>query len=147
MHSPLTTGISFALLLAVVGGSFVYVTGNPIEIRGDPWFGFRGSPLSPALAEAAGLDRDQGFLVMIVEEDSPAEAAGLRGGDRVVQVEGRELIVGGDHIIDINGDPVTGEEEIRRVLDESEIGDTVSLVVLRAGETVRISVVLGEEPA
>ncbi|HKX81507.1 MAG TPA: PDZ domain-containing protein [Nitrososphaera sp.] len=147
MHSPLTTGISFALLLAVVGGSFVYVTGNPIEIRGDPWFGFRGSPLSPALAEAAGLDRDQGFLVMIVEEDSPAEAAGLRGGDRVVQVEGRELIVGGDLIIDINGDPVTGEEEIRRVLDESEIGDTVSLVVLRAGETVRISVVLGEEPA
>lgn len=147
MHSPLTTGISFALLLAVVGGSFIYVTGNPIEIRGDPWFGFRGSPLSPALAEAAGLDRDQGFLVMIVEEDSPAEAAGLRGGDRVVQVEGRELIVGGDLIIDINGDPVTGEEEIRRVLDESEIGDTVSLVVLRAGETVRISVVLGEEPA
>ena len=147
MHSPLTTGISFVLLLAVVGGSFVYVTGNPIEIRGDPWFGFRGSPLSPALAEAAGLDRDQGFLVMIVEEDSPAEVAGLRGGDRVVQVEGRELIVGGDLIIEINGDPVTGEEEFRRVLDESEIGDTVSLVVLRAGETVRISVVLGEEPA
>jgi S1-C subfamily serine protease len=147
VHSPITTGIAFAILIASVFGAFAYVAGDPIEILKDPWFGFRGSPLTPELAEAAGLAGQQGFLVMIVEDESPAEDAGLRGGNRLASVAGDEACLGGDLITAINGAPVIGVDEIRSVLDASEVGDTIDLRVVR-GENPpsNVSVRLGEDP-
>jgi 2-alkenal reductase len=147
MHSPVTTGISFAVLFGVVGAAFTYVSANPIEIIRPPWFGFEGSTLTPALAQAAGLEGRQGFLVMIVREGSPADAAGLRGGDRTAVVEGEQVILGGDLIIEINGNQVVGPEQIRQVLDTSEPGDTAELTILRGDQTLVIEVVLAELPA
>jgi S1-C subfamily serine protease len=144
MHSPVTTGISFAILIAGVGGAFAYVTANPVE---DPWFGFRGSPLTAELAEAAGLTGQQGFLIMIVEPDSPAEAAGLSGGNRLVAVAGDPACLGGDLIVEINGVSVVGVNEIREVLEASAVGDIVELRVLR-GESppMDVSVALANDP-
>lgn len=148
MHSPGTTMASFALLIAAVGGAFVYVAGSPvdIEILKEPWFGFRGSPLTPALAEASNLQGEQGFLVMVVEDGSPAAIAGLKGGERTAVVDNEEVILGGDLITEINGERVTGIEEIQNVLDASRVGDAVELAVLRGGQTVRMTVTLGENP-
>jgi S1-C subfamily serine protease len=145
MHSPVTTGISFALIIGAVGGAFAYVSGSPIEIIPDPWFGFSGSPLTPALAEAAGL-QGEGFLVMFVEEGSPADIAGLRDGDRTAVVEGEQVRLGGDLITAINGTPVTGAEQIRNVLETSRVGDTVNLTILRGNDRLNIEVVLEEFP-
>jgi S1-C subfamily serine protease len=144
MHSPVTTGISFAILIATVGGAFAYVAANPVE---DPWFGFRGSPLTAELAEAAGLIGRQGFLIMIVEPDSPAMAAGLMGGNRLVSVAGDPSCLGGDLVLEINGVPVTGVDEIGEVLEASKVGDTVQLRVLRGeGPPIDAAVTLANDP-
>jgi S1-C subfamily serine protease len=144
MHSPVTTGISFVILIGAVGGAFAYVTTNPVQ---DPWFGFRGSPLTTQLAEAAGLSGQQGFLIMIIEPDSPAMDAGLLGGNRLVSVVDRPACLGGDLILEINGVSIVGLDEIRDVLEDSKVGDTIELRVLR-GESAPfdVSVTLGNDP-
>ena len=102
MHSPVNTAISFVILIAIVAGAFSYVSATPLEIRKDPWFGFRGSPLTTDLAEAAGYTGQQGFLIMVVEEGSPAEEAGLMGGDTLATVAGDTACLGGDLILQIS---------------------------------------------
>lgn len=150
MHSPATTGVSFVLLIAAVGGAFAYVSANPLEIIretvGEPWFGFNGTALTPDIAEAAGLEGEQGVLVTVIGNPSPARDAGLRGGDQPAEVGGRPIMLGGDLITEIDGNPVTGREDIQRVLDNSQVGDTVVLTVLRDGEQRTIPIVLGERP-
>jgi serine protease Do len=146
MHSPITSGISFGILIAAVGGAFAYVTANPIEIVGDPWFGFRGSPLTPELAEAAGYQGQQGFLVMYVENDGPAREAGLRGGNTLVTIGRVPACIGGDLILEVNGIQPVGVAELEAVLETSVPGDSVNLRVLRGETTLNISVTLGEDP-
>jgi S1-C subfamily serine protease len=147
MHSPVTTGISFALIIGVVGVAFGYVAANPLEIvrtpTGTPWFGFDGRPLTPSLAQALGLDIEEGLLVTAVQNDGPADLAGLRGGTSTATVEGTELRIGGDIIIEVDGSRVTGTEEIRSVLERSQVGDTVNLTVIRGSERLNIPVTLG----
>ena len=147
MHSPVTTGISFALIIGVVGVAFGYVAANPLEIvrtpTGTPWFGFDGRPLTPSLAQALDLDVEEGLLVTVVQNDSPADLAGLRGGTSTATVEGNEIRIGGDIIIEIEGSRVTATEDIRTVLERSQVGDTVNLTVLRGSERLNIPVTLG----
>lgn len=150
VHSPLTTGISFALLIGAVGGAFAYVGGNPIEIVKPPWFGFRGSPLTPELTEAAGIDQQQGFLVMAVEDGSPADMAGLRGGNSYREITTQAGVLpaclGGDLITEINGDVITDITQIRDLVETSKPGDTVALTVFRDGAFRDLTVTLGEDP-
>lgn len=148
MHSPVTTGIAFVILIAIVVGAFSFVSANPLEIRKEPWFGFRGSPLTPELAEATGFVGQQGFLVMLVEDDGPARAAGLMGGNTLASVAGDPACLGGDLILQINGNQVISSEEIISVLEASEVGDRVDLRVMRGSDPpFNITVVLGENPS
>ena len=150
VHSPLTTGISFALLIGAVGGAFAYVSGDPVEIVKPPWFGFRGLPLTADLAELAKIDQQQGFLVMVVEDGSPADVAGLRGGYNYTEVSTSQgvlpLCLGGDLITAMNGDTVTDINQIRELRERSVPGDIVTLTVFRDGGSREISVTLGEDP-
>ena len=76
MHNPVTTAISFALLISVVGASFYYVYAtNPKE----PWLGIEGSNVTPRIAQTLGLQEPRGFLIFAVETTSPADVAGLKG--------------------------------------------------------------------
>ena len=47
--------------------------------------------LTPELAEAFGLDKPEGALVVKVAPGTPAEAAGLRQGDVILEVNGRKV--------------------------------------------------------
>jgi S1-C subfamily serine protease len=146
VHTLASTGAAFAILFATVGFSFFYVSSNPVTIAGDPWIGFRGTPLTPAIAEAIGTSEQTGFLVVLVYSDSPADSAGMRGGDRVVEVGGEQLCAGGDIIIELDGRPVTGTQEIQSALAAKSVGDTMDFTVLRGSVTFDIPVVLEESP-
>lgn len=142
MRGGIATGISLAILISVVGGSFGYLSAVP-----GPWFGFRGSPLTPDLADAADLATQQGFLVMVVEDGSPAKTAGLLGGNRLVEVDGFPACLGGDLITEINEVQVTGLDEIRNVLNTSKVGDSVRLTVVRGNDSpLDLTIILGEDP-
>jgi S1-C subfamily serine protease len=140
MHNPFNTAISFALLISVVGASFYYVDATDPK---EPWLGIEGSNVTPAIAQTLGLQQPRGFLIFAVETTSPADVAGLKGGDRVVTIEGRPVVLGGDVIIAIDNIEIQGAEDIEGLLATKTIGDSIGFTVIRANSTQDFNVVLG----
>ena len=140
MHNPVNTIISFALLISVVGASFYYVYATDAV---EPWLGIEGSDVTPAIAQTLGLQEPLGFLIFSVEPTSPAEAAGLKGGDRVVTIDGRPVVLGGDVIIAVNDISVQDAQDIEAQLLYKRIGDVVEFSVIRGSSTQDIEVELG----
>jgi S1-C subfamily serine protease len=56
-----------------------------------PWFGASLQPVTADLAESLGLDRPVGALIKEVRAKGPAASAGLKPGDVVVSVDGKEV--------------------------------------------------------
>ena len=81
-----------------------------------------------------------GVLVVGVQENSPAAAAGLRPTQRV----GRQIALG-DIIQQIDGKDVKSTNEVNAVLERHNPGDKVTLRILRDGQQVEVPVVLGAE--
>lgn len=149
MHSAVSTGVSFGILFAVVGLSFAYVSGDPVRIEEErrPWVGVeRIASVNAAIAEEMGLQEARGILIVTVAEDSPADKAGLRHGDRIVEIEGQPTRIGGDVIISIDDRQVDSKEEAEAVLAGKGIGDSVRFTVIRDGSTRDFNVVLEAEP-
>jgi S1-C subfamily serine protease len=89
---------------------------------------------------------DKGLLLVQLYEKSPADKAGLRGGDRMVIVGRYRLLIGGDIIISIDNNPVSVEEDIKRIISRKKIGDKVIVKVYRDGRQMDIPVTLTEKP-
>lgn len=77
------------------------------------------------LREAVGLPERDGLLVRGVEEGSPAERAGLRRGDLLVEAA---------------GSPVTDAEALHSILERLDEGATLALTVVRGTEDVAVTV-------
>jgi len=63
---------------------------------------------------------------------------GLQGGDRIVTLGAREIAVGGDIILSVDGIPVVSEdniEKIRNRLAGAPVGTPFKMSVLRAGKS------------
>jgi len=73
-------------------------------------------------------DGGQGAVVASVAEGSPAATAGLQEGDIVLEVDGQT---------------VTGQGALVAVIRDSQPGDSVTLSVERAGQTIELTAVLG----
>ncbi len=113
-----------------------------------PWLGIRGYTITPELVEALGLPVDRGALVGEVTPGGPAAKAGLRGGRRTVRVPGyvEPVQAGGDIIVGIDGNRVTGMDSLISYLDFTEAGQVVVLDVIRGTERLSIKVTLGQRP-
>ena len=140
MHNPVNTVISVAVLVSVVGASFYYVHATDAI---EPWLGIEGSNVTPAIAQTLGLQEPSGFLIFSVEPSSPAEVAGLRGGDRVVTIEGRPVVLGGDVIVAVDNIQIQDAEEVGAQLTQKSIGDVIEFTVIRGTSTQDIEVRLG----
>jgi S1-C subfamily serine protease len=117
-----------------------------------PWIGVQSIDLTPAVAEAFKQARvnvpDSGMLVVSVVSGSPAARAGVRGGTNSVVIGGTEVPVGGDVIVGVNGNPVTGTADLTVYLeDNTKVGQTVALQVLRGGRTITVNLTLAARPA
>ena len=84
--------------------------------------------LPVALAALAG-GRETGLLIISVEPDSPADAAGV-------------LI--GDILIELGGQPVDDTDSLQAQLGPSHIGQATPASVLRGGERKDLTVTIGE---
>lgn len=149
MHNPLNIAISSVLLIAVVGGSFFYVSsGGPVELPPKPWIGItEGLVLTPARAEALGLNQQNGLLIMTIAPGSPAEKAGLMGANNVTVINGVNVPTGGDILVSIDDRPINGPEDVCAVLAQKEVGDSSKFVIDRNGKEQEIDVVLEELPS
>jgi len=111
-----------------------------------PWLGASVYPLIPEFSKAVGLSVERGALIGQVVSGAPADKAGLKGGDRQVQVGNSLVLVGGDVIVEMDGQPITGSDDLIRRIRDYRPGDKIELKVLRDNEFRRFEVTLGEKP-
>jgi membrane-associated protease RseP (regulator of RpoE activity) len=94
------------------------IKGVPFEmlIGGRTYIGVSLVNLSPELREHFGAPKDSGVLVESVQDDSPAEKAGIKVGDIVLAVDGKD---------------VKSSADLRAALREKKDGDSVRIEALR----------------
>jgi S1-C subfamily serine protease len=117
-----------------------------------PWLGVESRGRTPARAPAfrdAGMDVpvDKGLLMIEVVPGGPADRAGIRGGDRIVQLGNVRLPLGGDIITAINGEAVDDLQELTVYLEtQTQVGDTVEVTISRGSVEQNVRVTLTERP-
>ena len=113
-----------------------------------PWLGVRGGNLTPAYIGAMNLPVERGAYIAEVIPGGPADKAGLKGATETTRFDGRNVEVGGDVVIAINGTPINNFDDLLiYVALETSPGDTVTLTVVRKGETIEVKVKLEPRPA
>lgn len=100
-----------------------------------PMLGIRGATLDEVNSLDYGLTIVRGVYVMGVEPGSAAAGAGLRAASAGG--------VGGDVITEVDGRPVASFDDLALAVDTHDVGETVSLTVHRAGETLQLTATLG----
>jgi S1-C subfamily serine protease len=112
------------------------------------YIGISGGDITPALAKALKLPVDDGVLVNEVVKDSPADKAGVEGGDTEATIEGAKVNLGGDIITAVDGKPVDSMEEVVDLVNGAQPGDKMELTILRGDdEEKHLTVTLGVRPA
>jgi S1-C subfamily serine protease len=113
-----------------------------------PWVGISGADMTPALAKALNLKEPRGVLVVDVIGGSPAEKAGIKAGTNTVRVDGRQVPLGGDIVLELDGHQVRKVDDILVYLQrEKSVGDTMDVTVLRNGQLQHINLHLDARPS
>jgi serine protease Do len=155
-ESGASSGVGFAvpsdtlrviLPALIANGSYVH-----------PWIGVSGADVTPEIAIELGLKEARGFLVIDIVMGSPADRAGIRGGDMPVAIgaiagfQGQGptsnlLELGGDIILGVDNQTVNKIDDLLSYIESNKkAGDTVTFMVLRDGEMMSIDLVLGARP-
>lgn len=109
---------------------------NELRLHGRvvrPWLGVTGKLVPDQVIHLFAFPLAKGLLVAHIDEGSPAQKAGLRAGALNVIIEGEPWVLGGDVILAVNGLEITTMEQYAAMLKTLEIGQTVTLRVLRNG--------------
>ncbi len=89
--------------------------------------GAQGQDLTPQLAQAFGLKRNNGFIVTQIETGSPAYKAGLRVGDVIVAA---------------NGKPIRSTRDMHNLVGLQRLGQTIELLMYRKGFEIELPVLI-----
>jgi serine protease Do len=124
-----SVGIGFAIPAETVRSVIAQLKEKGTVVRGR--VGVQIQAITPEIAEALGLDRPQGALVVEPEPDSPAARAGIQPGDVITS---------------INGTPTKGDHELLKTIGDMAPGTTVTLGLRRRAEDSTITVTLDQAP-
>jgi serine protease Do len=136
--------IGFAIPINLVKSVLPSLIKNGRVIR--PWLGLDGTLIPSELKKVLNLPLVDGLLVEAVEPGSPAEKAGMRGGDLEVTVGTTSVLLGGDIVTSINGKGLGDPEMLAPTLRALAVGDKVKLTVYREGKVREVEFVLPERP-
>jgi len=106
------------------------------------WIGIAGRGLTPRLAKILELPVTEGVLVERVAEGSSADAAGIQGGDRRVFAGNVPLIIGGDVLVSMGGQPVKQFRDISRFGEDKRAGDKMEFVFYRGKQKIEKTIEL-----
>jgi serine protease DegQ len=95
------------------------------------YFGITPSAITPQIAGQLGLDRTTGVVVLSTEAGGPADKAGIRPGDVLTKMGGRDL---------------EGMEDFLDELRRHQAGDQVQVTLVRNGQQEQKTVTLAERP-
>jgi len=105
-----------------------------LKAKGKPdlgWIGVDAQAITPEIAEALGMTEPVGAIVRSVTKDGPADKAGLKKGDVIVELEGKKILT---------------PAELPRMVAFGHIGKTVTFKVLRQGKTLEIKALVEKRP-
>ena len=86
------------------------------RFAGGAFLGVQLHELNKDLAAYFGVREDEGALVLEVEEDSPAEAAGMKAGDVIIKID---------------GEPISEPEDVQDIISELEEDDQIKIEIIR----------------
>jgi S1-C subfamily serine protease len=110
------------------------------------YLGVTTETLTPTLARHLGYEPTRGAIVSAVRDESPAERAGLQGGDGRETFNGVRVTQGGDVIVAIDGKPVRSADDVVREISERLPGQTVAVTIVRDSDRKLMRVRLGSRP-
>jgi hypothetical protein len=132
------------ILVSLVGLSFAYVgsisnSSLPISSpnQGQPWLGIAAVEVSPQISKEIGLAESSGLLVLEVAPGSPADKAGIKGGDNLKVIDGVEIPIGGDVIIRMDGNPIRDLNDFRNYLGNKQVGDNLQFTLATTDDNIR----------
>lgn len=112
-----------------------------------PFLGITGIDITPNLAKLLGLKKVAGFLVLDINDASPAARSDLHKGIIAYNQLGELIEAHGDIIVGIDGNPVRKIDDILTYLEkEKQAGESVILTINRDGKFLNVEVKLGERP-
>ena len=130
-----SAGIGFAVPVDTVNRIIPQLIAQGKVIR--PFMGVRVSdPIGQQITQRMGVP---GVLIMVVEQNSPAERAGLQG-TRTTPDGAR--IIPGDVIQKVNGKPVNNSDQLYAALEKLKAGDEAALTLYRNQQTRDVKVAL-----
>jgi len=95
------------------------------------WLGVKIQQVTPEIAESFGLKEPSGALIASTEDNGPAAAAQIKGGDIILK---------------FNGSDIKEMKNLPRIVADTPVGKKVDVVVWRDGHETTLSVTLGELP-
>lgn len=119
-------GIGFAIPVGLARRIMEEIIETGAVTRG--WFGVEVANITPELAESLGLSGTRGAIVGGIERGSPADRAGIRLGDVILAVGGRE-------VVDLNA-------TLNAIADVPP-GKTVPVRILRRNQELALTVTVG----
>ncbi|WP_269522543.1 Do family serine endopeptidase [Coraliomargarita parva] len=124
------SGGSIGIGFAIPANMVLHVMTNLIQNGEVPrgLLGLYPENLTPDMADAFGLDSTRGALVNQVQDDSPAEKAGIKHGDVIIRVDA----------IEIESAP-----QLRLVVSQMLPGSQVKVTLIRKGKEQKLTVTLG----
>jgi S1-C subfamily serine protease len=143
-NSGSNSGVGFAVPVSAIKRSIAQ-----LEANGEAEYAYIGvstQTVYPQLADKLGLDTDHGSLLSDVVPDSPADKAGLEGGDKRLTFQAIPYETGGDVIVAVDGHPVVAPNDLLHYIAIHRPGQTIQLEILRDGERKQINVTLGKRP-
>ena len=95
-----------------------------------PWLGVYMHPVTQEIAYYFGLPKKEGVLISAVNENSPAQKAGLQRGDI---------------ILEYNKTKVNDPNKLKEQVMNTKIGENVILLVFRDGQTLFVPIKIAEQ--
>jgi serine protease Do len=120
-------GIGFAIPISLVKELLPELKSKGKVTRG--WLGVSVQQLTPDLATSLGMEKPTGALVSTVTEGSPADKAGVKVGDVIIEYDGK---------------PIQHSSQLPILVARTDVGKSVPLTVYRGKEEVRLSLTVGE---
>ena len=109
-----------------------------------PALGVRTIPIDPELANELGLATDYGLLIVQAVQGGAADRAGLRGGTERAYLGNTPIMIGGDLIVEMDGERIESQQDLARIMNKHRAGDTVKVTIYRSKKKMEVNVVLGE---
>ncbi len=124
-----SVGIGFAIPSATASNVIESLKANHKVTRG--WLGVQIQPVTADIADGLGLKDTKGALVADLTLHSPAVTAGIKPGDAILKVDGQD---------------VTSDRDLAKIIGNYAPGKDVKLAIIRDGKPETVTVTLGLMP-